>query len=319
MRCARNSASTVPSTSPSQTSASDACVIAAMPATISRAPIHRLARKIATPPTAQPAPTASSISDVTVSTAVDTTRSAASPDRLRSVRVAVIGGTGAEGFGLTLRLAAAGHEVTIGSRDAGRGAESAGRANGVLDDQPDAASARRAVAGTSNEDAAAAAELIAVTVPFAGQAEIYRSIAASAPPGTVVMDATSPLATSVGGRAWQVVRPWHGSAAEQAAAILGDRASVVAAMHTISAHVLTDLGTPVESDVFVCGDDGEAKALVGSVLEDIPSLRWVDCGALSAARISETLTALLVGVNRRYGVRDAAFRVVGRDEWGTPP
>jgi NADPH-dependent F420 reductase len=227
------------------------------------------------------------------------------------MRVAVIGGTGAEGFGLTLRLAAAGHQVTIGSRDAARGADAADRARSTL--------GSGIVAGTTNEDAAAAAELVAVTVPFAGQAEIYRSIAASLRPRAVVMDGTSPLATAVGGRAWQVVRPWHGSAAEQAAAILGDRARVVAALHTIAAHTLTDLGTSIDSDVLVCGDDADAKGLVGSVIEDIPSLRWVDCGALSAARISETLTALLIGVNRRYGVRDAGFRIVGREAWGTPP
>jgi 8-hydroxy-5-deazaflavin:NADPH oxidoreductase len=227
------------------------------------------------------------------------------------MRVAVIGGTGAEGFGLTLRLAAAGHEVTIGSRDAARGADAADRARATL--------GSGIVAGTTNEDAAAAAELVAVTVPFAGQAEIYRSIAASLRPRAVVIDGTSPLATAVGGRAWQVVRPWHGSAAEQAAAILGDRARVVAALHTIAAHALTDLGTSIDSDVLVCGDDADAKGLVGSVIEDIPTLRWVDCGALSAARISETLTALLIGVNRRYGVRDAGFRIVGRDAWGTPP
>jgi NADPH-dependent F420 reductase len=235
------------------------------------------------------------------------------------MRVAVIGGTGAEGFGLTLRLAAAGHEVTIGSRDAARGAEAAGRANGLLEEASDLAATRPSVEGMLNEDAATRAELLAVTVPFAGQAEIYRSIAGIVPAGTVVMDATSPLATAVGGRAWQVIRPWHGSAAEQAEAILGDGARVVAAMHTIAAHALSELDVSIESDVLVCGDDDEAKALVGGLLEDIPSLRWVDCGPLSAARISETLTALLVGVNRRYRVRDAGFRIVGRDGWGSPP
>ena len=240
------------------------------------------------------------------------------PDRLRSMRVAVIGGTGAEGFGLTLRLAAAGHEVTIGSRDAARGAEAAERANASLADHT-AVDAHASVAGAANDDAAAIGEVVAVTVPFAGQAEIYRSIARAIGSGSVVMDATSPLATAVGGRAWHVVQPWHGSAAEQAAAILGERARVVAAMHTIAAHALDDLDRSIESDVLVCGDDDEAKQVVGGLIEDIPGLRWVDCGALSAARISETLTALMIGVNRRYRVRDAGFRIVGRDAWGTPP
>jgi 8-hydroxy-5-deazaflavin:NADPH oxidoreductase len=225
--------------------------------------------------------------------------------------VAVIGGTGEEGFGLTLRLAAAGHHVTIGSRDATRGADAATRAADLV---PGAGR----VDGTTNAEAAGAAPVVLVTVPFAGQADIYRSIAGAIAPGTVVMDATSPLATAVGGRAWQVVRPWHGSAAEQAAAILGDRVRLVAAFHTIAAHALQDLATPLESDVLVCGDDPDAKATIGGLIEDIPALRWVDCGSLASARIAETMTALLISVNRAYRVRDAGFRIVGRDAWGDP-
>jgi NADPH-dependent F420 reductase len=132
------------------------------------------------------------------------------------------------------------------------------------------------------------------------------------------MDATSPLATAVGGHAWQVVRPWHGSAAEQAAAILGDGPRIVAAFHTIAAHALQDLATPLDSDVLVCGNDPEAKVTIGSLIEDIPELRWVDCGSLASARIAETMTALLISVNRAYKVRDAGFRIVGRDAWGDP-
>ena len=146
--------------------------------------------------------------------------------------VAVIGGTGAEGFGLAIRLAAAGHHVTIGSRDAERGAGSAAEASEL---------AGAPVDGTDNATAAAGAGgdgVVAVTVPFAGQAEIYRSIKDAVAPGAVVLDATSPLATAVGGRPWQVLRPWHGSAAEQAQAILGDGPRVVAGLHTIAAEAL---------------------------------------------------------------------------------
>ena len=68
----------------------------------------------------------------------------------------------------------------------------------------------------------------------------------------------------------------------------------------------------------MCGDDPEAKAVVGSLVQDIPDLRWVDCGALSMARIAETMTALLISVNRTYKVKDSGFRIVGRDAWGDP-
>jgi NADPH-dependent F420 reductase len=227
------------------------------------------------------------------------------------VDVAVIGGTGAEGFGLSLRLAKAGHHVTIGSRSADKGAESATRARERL-------GADANVDGTTNDAAAAVSEVVIVTVPFAGQADIYRSIKSAVPAGTVVVDATSPLATAVGGKAWQVVHPWHGSAAEQADVILNQGVRMVAAFHTIASEALLALERPLDSDVLVCGDDAEAKNVVGSLVDDLPDLRWVDCGALSMARIAESLTALLISVNRTYRVRDSGFRIVGRDAWGDP-
>lgn len=242
--------------------------------------------------------------------------------RLAAVDLAVIGGTGAEGRGLTLRLAAAGHHVTIGSREAARGAQVATDLTANLDalaasgDVP--ASARGVIEGTDNAGAAGSVDVMLVTVPFAGQAEIYRSIKDAVRPGAVVLDATSPLATAVGGRPWQIIRPWHGSAAEQARAILGEEPRLVSGFHTIAAKALAALPRPIESDVLLCGDDDEAKATIGSLVDDIPGLRWIDCGDLSAARIAETLTALLVDVNRRYKVHDSGFRVIGREAWGRP-
>lgn len=227
------------------------------------------------------------------------------------MEIAVIGGTGAEGFGLALRLGAAGHHVTIGSRSKEKGAASAADAAARIGGDA-------SVAGTTNEDAAQGAEVVVVTVPFGGQADIYRALKPHVAPGTVVIDATSPLATAVGGRAWQVVRPWHGSAAEQAKALLADGVRIVAGFHTIAADALQALDAPIDSDVLVCGSDAEAKAIAGSLIEDIPNLRWVDCGELSMARIAETMTALLIAVNRTYKVHDSGFRIVGRDRWGAP-
>ena len=226
--------------------------------------------------------------------------------------VAVIGGTGAEGFGLALRLARAGHHVTIGSRDAGRGAESAAKASELTS---------AGLEGTDNASAAAAPRaegVVAVTVPYAGQAEIYRSIKDAVAPGAVVLDATSPLATAVGGRPWQVLRPWHGSAAEQAQAILGDGPRVVAGFHTVAAEGLQALDREIDSDVLLCADDADAKARVGALIEGIPGMRWVDCGRLEMARVAEPLTALLVSINRTYTIKDSGFRIVGRDAWGAP-
>jgi 8-hydroxy-5-deazaflavin:NADPH oxidoreductase len=228
------------------------------------------------------------------------------------VDISIIGGTGDEGFGLTLRFARAGHHVTIGSRIAEKG-------SAVADTAREALGAGANVDGTTNEEAAAA-DVVIVTVPFAGQAEIYRTIKDHVRPEAIIVDCTSPLATAVGGRAWQVVRPWHGSAAEQARAILEQVHPVrlVAAYHTISGEALQDLDRELESDVLVCGGDAEAKAVVGGLTEQIPNLRWVDAGDLTQARIVEPLTALLISVNRAYKIHDAGFRITGRDSWGVP-
>src|SRR5205823_4399863 len=227
--------------------------------------------------------------------------------------IAVIGGTGDEGFGLALRLARAAHHVTIGSRSEERGAQAAERAREIL------GGGGVPVDGTSNEDATAGAELVFVTVPYAGHADIYRSIAPHVPAGRIVVDTTTPLATAVGGRPWQVVRPWHGSAAEQAEAVLGRGAvRLVAGFHTVSAEPLQDLEQDLEGDVLLCGSDAEAKEQVGALVGDIPNLRWIDAGELSMARIIEPLTALMVSVNRRYRLKDTGVALTGRKAWGRP-
>jgi 8-hydroxy-5-deazaflavin:NADPH oxidoreductase len=223
--------------------------------------------------------------------------------------IAVIGGTGEEGFGLSLRLGKAGRHVIIGSRSEEKGAGAAEKARELSGGTVD---------GTTNEKAAETADVIFVTVPYAGQADIYRSIKDHVAAGKIVVDCTSPLATAVGGRAWQVIRPWHGSAAEQAKALLDPGVRMVAAFHTVSGEQLQDLDRSMDSDVFVCGKDADAKGTVGELIDAIPNLRWVDAGDLSMARIVETMTALLVSVNRAYKLHDAGFRVTGRDAWGAP-
>jgi NADPH-dependent F420 reductase len=225
--------------------------------------------------------------------------------------VAIVGGTGAEGFGLALRLATAGHRVTIGSRAAEKAAASAEEAKGLL-------GADATVDGAVNADSVAGKAVVFVTVPFEGQALIYDAIKDAIAAETVVCDCTSPLMAAVGGRASHVLRPWHGSAAEFAKTLLPKGTWLVAAFHTIAAGALRDLAEPVDSDALVMGDDPDAKALVGSLIDDIPGMRWVDCGLLQMARIAEGLTPLLISVNGRYKVRDSGFRVTGRDAWGDP-
>jgi len=225
--------------------------------------------------------------------------------------VAIVGGTGAEGFGLAQRLAKAGHHVTIGSRLAEKAAASVEEAKAAL-------GAHASVDGDVNAGSVAGKAVVFVTVPFAGQAMVYEAFKDALAPGTVVCDCTSPLMTAVGGRASHALRPWHGSAAEFAKSLLPKGTRLVAAFHTVAADVLRDLDAEVDSDALVMGDDADAKAVVGALIADIPGMRWVDCGGLQMARIAEGLTPLLISINARYKVRESGFRVTGRDVWGDP-
>lgn len=226
--------------------------------------------------------------------------------------IAIVGGTGDLGFGLALRLAAAGREVVIGSREEAKAQDASKRARAALGSDA-------SVRGLENPAAISGAEVVFVTVPFAGQAAIYRSVRDHVPPEAVVCDATAPLATAVGGRATHVLRPWQGSAAEQARELLRDGSRLVAGFHSVGAEPMQDLGRPVHGDVLLCGADEQAKAEVGALVEEIPGLRWVDCGPLSMARVLEPLTALLISVNRRYGLTDTGVQLAGREAWGPPP
>ena len=229
------------------------------------------------------------------------------------MEVGIVGGTGDEGFGLALRLTKAGHHVTIGSRSPEKGQTAAAKAREIL-------GAEAPVDGVANETLAASeVDVLFVTVPFGGQADTFRGLSQHIPDGRIVCDCTSPLATAVGGRPWQVLRPWHGSAAEQAEALLGrGRTRLVSGFQTASGELLQDLDRPMDGVVLLCGADREAKATVGALVEDIPDLQWADGGELSMARVIEPLTALLVQINRTYKLHDTGIGLTGRERWGRP-
>ena len=216
--------------------------------------------------------------------------------------VTIIGASGALGFGLALRLAASGVEVTIGSRESGRAQEAAARA---LEAVPDGR-----VSGLENAAAAAANELVILSVPFRSHHETVAHIAEALQPGALLIDATVPLAAAVGGKPTRMLGVWQGSAAEQAQELVGDGVSVVAALHTVSAAALSDHRHPLEEDVLLAGDRRADKARVAALLDRIEGLRAVDAGRLEMARITESLTALLIAVNIRHKAH-AGIRLTG--------
>ena len=220
-------------------------------------------------------------------------------------QVTVIGGTGALGAGLALRLAVAGVPVVIGSRDHERALQAAGRVREL---------ARNAdVEGLENGPAAAASEVVFLCVPFRNQSETLTGLKSHLREGQLVVDATVPLAAAVSGKATRVLGVWQGSAAQQAAEMVPDGVRVVAALHTVNAPALRDLAQALDEDVLVCGDRRADKARAATYIELIPGLRVVDAGRLEMARIAESLTALLIGVNARYKTH-AGVRLTGLTE-----
>jgi 8-hydroxy-5-deazaflavin:NADPH oxidoreductase len=215
--------------------------------------------------------------------------------------VAIIGGSGALGFALALRWAQSGVDVCVGSRDQGK---AAGAANRIREAVPDAK-----VAGFPNVEAAAKAAIVVLTVPFAAQAATLISIKAVMK-DKLLVDTTVPLAVAVGGRATRLLGVWEGSCAQAAQALLPD-VTVVSAFHSVSAELLHESDAVVDYDVLICGDDAAAKQKVTALVTRIPGMRALDAGGLEMSRVCESMTALLISLNRRYKTRRSGIRITG--------
>jgi NADPH-dependent F420 reductase len=216
--------------------------------------------------------------------------------------VTIIGATGALGFGLALRLARAGVPIVIGSRDAGRAHEAAQRA---AERVPGAS-----FEGLENAEAARRSETVLLCVPFRNQSENLTNLKSVLRAGQLLVDATVPLAAAVSGKATRMLGVWQGSAAQQAAEMAPDGVRVVSALHTVSAESLTDLDRALDEDVLICGDRRDDKRAVAALIDRIEGLRCVDCGRLEMARITESLTALLISINVRHKTH-AGIKVTG--------
>lgn len=218
--------------------------------------------------------------------------------------LAILGGTGDLGFALATRWAKGGMAVTIGSRDEAKARAAVAKLQELV---PDAK-----VDGLENPAAAASSDTVVVAVPFSGFVPIYRSIAGSLQEDAVVIDATVPIEASVGGKATHVFGVWEGSAAQLAQAFLPKGTRMCAAFHTLSASAVADLDQPLEGDMLVCGNKA-GKPRVKELVESLPDLRFVDAGPLENARIIEPITALLIGINHRYGTDRAGIAITGID------
>lgn len=216
------------------------------------------------------------------------------------MKVGIVGGTGREGRGLAVRWAKAGHEVVIGSRKPEKGREKASEFSAEFGVN---------LEGGDNLNACKGADLVVVTVPYGAHKDTFTSIR-EAVAGKIVVDITVPLQPP---KVRSVHLPEGQSAALEAKACLGEDARLVAALHHISSEHLSDPEHSFDCDVLVCSDDKEARATAMTLVESL-GLRAIDAGVLRNAIALESLTPVLLHINKRYKSSGSGIRITGLPE-----
>lgn len=214
------------------------------------------------------------------------------------MKIAILGGTGEQGPGLALRWALAGEEVIIGSRQKEKGERVAAELNQEL--------GRPLLVGMDNPSAAAAADIVVLTVPYSAHVPTLESVKDQLQ-GKIFVDVSVPLDPD---NARRVVMPPAGSASQEAQEILGEQVSVVCALQNISAHLLRDATAEIDCDVLVCGSPKEARTRVIELIAKL-NINTIDVGPLEAASLIEPITALLIRLNIRNKVHSAGIRITG--------
>lgn len=222
------------------------------------------------------------------------------------MKIAMIGGTGDQGIGLAVRFVKAGEEVIIGSRDIKKAENTVDMIKNMLDDNE-----TKSVYGRTNEEAAEEGNIALLTVPLQAQMATLRSVKDHLE-NKLLIDATVPLNSCIGGKPTRYIEVWEGSAAERSAEFLSSKnVTVVSAFNNISAASLLNIDEDVECDCLISGDDEESKKEVISLAEKIPGVKAVDCGPLENARIVEKITPLLINLNIRNKTKLAGIRITG--------
>ncbi len=208
------------------------------------------------------------------------------------MRLGIVGGTGKLGSGLAQRWARAGHTIALGSRDAAKARAHA-----------EELSARGlSILGGDNAWAAGEGEVVVLTVPYEAHADTLRAVA-QALTGKVLIDVTVPLKPP---KVSRVQLPAGLSAALEAQALLGASTPVVATLHHVSATHVADLAHAIECDALVAGDDARAKGVAIDLVRDL-GMRGLDAGPLVNAIALESLTPVLIHMNRTYKSQGAGI------------
>ena len=200
--------------------------------------------------------------------------------------IAIIGGTGAEGLGLGFRWAQAGYAVTIGSRTLEKAISTTSELNTRL------SAGKLALQGKENLAAAQSCQIAVLTVPYHAHKATLLELK-DALQGKILVDVTV-------GRA----------AGLEAQALLGAGVRVVSAFQNISSEHMRAVDRKIDCDVLVCGDDAEARGEVIRLVQ-AAGMSGLHAGLLANAVAIESLTSVLISLNKHYGIRDAGIRVTG--------
>lgn len=213
--------------------------------------------------------------------------------------ISIIGGTGKEGIGLALRFAIAGFKVLLGSRNPTKALETQEYIETLTTKKID-------ISGLSNEIAVAGCHIALLTVPYQAHEQTLLALKELLK-GKVLVDVTVPLNPP---KVFQVKIPKSGSAAQEAYQLLGDQTKIAAAFHNISSENLITIGNNPDCDVLVTGIDQETRQVALDLVQYAGFTGW-DAGPLENSIVLEGLTSILIGINRKYGSRNAGIRITG--------
>jgi NADPH-dependent F420 reductase len=218
------------------------------------------------------------------------------------MKIAILGGTGDQGFGLALRFAK-NNKIIIGSRKKEKAEEAAKKAKEILKQRGIEAD----IIGLENREAAKEGDVVILSLPYEYTLSTIKQLKEELK-GKIVVSIGVPLATAIGDKPTRLLFPPDGSVAEMIQNVLKD-SKVVSAFQNVCHAVLEDLDNPVDCDILVCGNDEEAKKVVMDLANQIEGVRAIDCGNLEKSRIIEAITPLLIGLNIKYKSKGTGIRI----------
>jgi NADPH-dependent F420 reductase len=214
--------------------------------------------------------------------------------------IAILGGTGDLGTGLAIRWAKAGHEIVIGSRTQQKADAAVAELKKI--------SPQTKARAMENSAAAAAGEIVVLTVPFEHQLSTLESVRAGLE-GKILIDVTVPL---IPPKVGTVQLPAEGSAGKRAQNFLGDGVKVVTAFQNVAAHLLQQ-DVKIECDVLVAGNSKEARDKVVELVEEAGMSGW-HAGPIENSAAAEALTSILIQINRRHSISHSGIKIVGQSD-----